>query len=148
MIGSPRLRRSPWLALLLVAGGLLGQPPLLLPAPDPALRGRPIILLGLDAADWLAIDPLLAAGKLPTFARLKTAGRTGILVSTPPLVSPIVWTTIATGRRPEDHRVLDFMVDLPVGGQAPITAAAPPLPGLWSIFSAPGRRGGVVGWWA
>jgi Flp pilus assembly protein TadD len=148
MIGSPRLRRSPWLVLLLVAGGLFGQVPRLLPAPDPSIRGRRIILLGLDAADWLAIDPLLAAGKLPTFARLKAAGRTGILLSTPPLVSPIVWTTIATGRRPEDHRVLDFMVDLPTGGQAPITVAARRVQALWNIFSAAGRRVGVVGWWA
>ncbi|HXB56178.1 MAG TPA: tetratricopeptide repeat protein [Vicinamibacteria bacterium] len=148
MIGSPRLRRSPWLVLVLVAAGFVGLPPLLLPASDPTMRARPIILLGLDAADWLVIDPLLAAGKLPTLARLKAAGRTGILLSTPPLVSPIVWTTIATGRRPEDHRVLDFMVDLPAGGQAPITSAARRVQALWNIFSAAGRRVGVVGWWA
>ena len=82
---------------------------------------RPIVLVGIDGADWLAIDRLVARGRLPTFARLKQRGRTGILRATPPLLSPIIWTTIATGRRPEDHRVLDFMVDLPSGGQAPVT---------------------------
>lgn len=147
-MGSRSLRRSPWPILLLIAGGLLGPLSLRLPAAERPARVRRLILLGLDAADWMAIDPQVEAGKLPTFARLKAAGRTGILLSTPPLVSPIVWTTIATGRRPEDHRVLDFMMDLPSGGQAPITVAARRVQALWNIFSAAGRRVGVVGWWA
>jgi tetratricopeptide (TPR) repeat protein len=109
---------------------------------------RRIVLVGLDAADWIAIDPLVASGKLPAFARLKASGRTGVMVTTPPLVSPIVWTTIATGRRPEDHGVLDFMVDLPSGGQAPVTAASRRVPALWNFFSAAARRVAVVGWWA
>ena len=53
---------------------------------------RSIVLVVLDAADWLAIDPLIAAGRLPTFARLKMLGRTGVMVTTPPLVSPMIWT--------------------------------------------------------
>ena len=69
---------------------------------------RPIALVGLDAADWSRVDPLIAAGTLPTFARLRSHGRTGVLIATPPLVSPIIWTTIATGMQPEDHGVLDF----------------------------------------
>src|SRR3954451_5414492 len=77
-----------------------------------------IIVVGLDAADWLAIDPLVAAGRLPTFARLKTRGRTGVMVSTPPLISPLIWTTIATGLDPENHGITDFMVDLSGGRQA------------------------------
>src|SRR5919108_860302 len=34
------------------------------PPAGPA-QGRKIVLVGLDAADWLAIDPLISAGKLP-----------------------------------------------------------------------------------
>src|SRR5262245_53580286 len=49
---------------------------------------RRIILVGLDAADWLAIDPLIQAGKLPTFSRLRSAGHAGLLLSEPPLLSP------------------------------------------------------------
>ncbi len=69
-----------------------------------------MILVGLDGADWRAIEPLAAAGRLPTFARLLASGRTGLLKATPPLVSPILWTTIATGRRPEDHQVSVFII--------------------------------------
>ena len=115
--------------------------------PQPA-GARRIVLLGLDAADWLAIDPLVTAGKLPTFARLKQLGRTGIMLSTPPLVSPMIWTTIATGVEPENHGVLDFMVDLPDGRQAPVGSSQRLAPAIWNMFSAAGRRVAVVGWWA
>ena len=111
-------------------------------------KPRPVILVGLDGADWQAIEPLVAAGRLPAFARLREAGRTGVLKATPPLLSPILWTTIATGRRPEDHQVLDFMVDLPSGGQAPAGVAQRRVEALWNILSARGRSVAVVGWWA
>src|SRR3954468_503134 len=107
-----------------------------------------IIVVGLDAADWLAIDPLVAAGRPPTFARLKTRGRTGVMVSTPPLISPLIWTTIATGLDPENHGITDFMVDLPGGRQAPVGSSRRLAPAIWNRFSAAGRNVAVVGWWA
>ncbi|PYQ46708.1 MAG: hypothetical protein DMF78_25685, partial [Acidobacteria bacterium] len=113
-----------------------------------APAGRKVVLVGLDAADWQAIDPLVARGELPTFARLKSAGRTGLLLSTPPLLSPIVWTTIATGRTPDDHGVLDFMADLPGGGQRPVGSRERRVPALWNLFSSAGDTVAVVGWWA
>ena len=115
--------------------------------PQPAAH-RKVILIGLDAADWAAIDPLIAQGRLPAFARLKAAGHAATLLSTPPLVSPIIWTTIATGRPPDEHGVLDFMVDLPGGGQAPVGSIHRKVPALWTLFSAAGRNVAVVGWWA
>ena len=134
-----RSRTFAWPLLSLLAWG----------ASVPAVAGaRPIVLVGIDGADWLAIDRLVARGQLPTFARLKQRGRTGILRATPPLLSPIIWTTIATGRRPEDHRVLDFMVDLPSGGQAPVTSSERRTAALWNVFSDRERSVAVVGWLA
>mgnify|MGYP001033847357 CR=1 FL=1 len=37
------------------------------------------MLIGIDAGDWLTIDPLVQKGVLPSFARLKTSGRTGVM---------------------------------------------------------------------
>src|SRR5512143_1313224 len=90
-----------------------------LPSRVRAAAGPPpkVAIFGIDAADWRVIDPLIAAGDLPAFARLKRVGSVGVIRSEPPLLSPIIWTTIATGREPEDHGVLDFMVDIPGGGQ-------------------------------
>src|SRR5215210_6520390 len=76
-----------------------------------ARHAPPVVLVGIDAADWLTIDRLVQKGVLPAFAQLKRAGRTGVMLSTPPLVSPIIWTTIATGMPPEKHGILDFVID-------------------------------------
>lgn len=116
--------------------------------PEPAIDKRQIVLVGLDAADWLTIDPLVTAGRLPTFSRLKALGRTGVMVSTPPLISPMIWTTIATGLEPENHGITDFMVDLPGGRQAPVGSSQRLAPALWNLFSAAGRSVAIVGWWA
>ena len=116
--------------------------------PTPSAQSRPIVLVGIDGADWLTIDRLVARGELPAFARLKARGRTGVMRATPPLLSPILWTTIATGRRPEDHRVLDFMVDVPGGGQAPVTSSERRVAALWNVFSERERSVAVVGWLA
>ncbi len=115
--------------------------------PQPGSAPR-VLLIGLDGADWQEIDRLIAAGRLPAFATIERDGRTAILHATPPLVSPLLWTTIATGRGPEDHGVLDFMVDLPSGGQAPIAATSRRVAALWNIVSDAGRSVAVVGWWA
>jgi tetratricopeptide (TPR) repeat protein len=143
-----RAGRGRW-RWLVVAAALLAAPASPQTKATPAgAQPRPIALVGLDGGDWLAIDRLVARGELPSFARLKARGRTGLMRATPPLVSPILWTTIATGRRPEDHRVLDFMVDLPGGGLAPVTSSERRVAALWNLFSERERTVAVVGWLA
>ena len=132
---------------LVVAAALLAAPASASAAP-PAAQPRPIALVGIDGGDWLAVDRLVARGELPSFARLRARGRTGVMRATPPLVPPILWTTIATGRRPEDHRVLDFVADLPGGGQAPVTSSERRVAALWNLFSERERTVAVVGWLA
>lgn len=72
-------------ALGVLAGALAGCRH---PAQSAAEEPRPILLIGIDAGDWLTIDALIAQGQLPAFARLRADGRTGILRPEPPLVSP------------------------------------------------------------
>jgi tetratricopeptide (TPR) repeat protein len=114
--------------------------------PDAAVER--IAIVGVDAADWRAIDLLVSRGELPTFSRLRRVAACGTLRADLPLLSPIIWTTIATGRNPEDHGVLDFMVDLPGGGQAPVGGGARRVKAMWEIWSDAGRRSLVAGWWA
>ena len=142
------MRRLAAAALLALLAGCTAGGEGARPSSSGGPGGRRVLLVGLDAADWAVADPLVAAGRLPTFARLRAAGRTSTLVSTPPLLSPIIWTTIATGRPADEHGVLDFMVDLPGGGQAPVGSLDRKTPALWTLFSSRGRSVAVVGWWA
>ena len=107
-----------------------------------------VLLIGVDGADMGIIDRLIGEGKLPTFARLKREGASGRLRSIEPLLSPIVWTTIATGRRPQDHGVFDF-IEIDAHGQpTPITSLRRKVPALWNIAGQFGRSSGFVGWYA
>jgi predicted AlkP superfamily phosphohydrolase/phosphomutase/tetratricopeptide (TPR) repeat protein len=107
-----------------------------------------VLLIGIDGADPAIVDRLTAAGKLPATDRLRRDGAFGPLRSREPLLSPIVWTTIATGRTPQDHGVLDFVEAAPDGHAVPITSARRRVPALWNVAAAFGRSSGFIGWYA
>ena len=116
--------------------------------PAPAGPAR-VILVGLDGADWSLLDRLAASGAMPNVARLAREGRTARLKSFVPMISPMVWTTIATGVSPERHGVLDFQEVDPASGETrPVSGASRRVPAVWNLASAAGRSVGVVGWWA
>jgi tetratricopeptide (TPR) repeat protein len=111
-------------------------------------RGR-VIILGLDGMDPHTIDTMLAEGKLPNFAKLRTDGAYGRLISSKPLLSPIIWTTIATGKPPDQHQIGHFVaVNEKTGEQLPVTSQMRKVKALWNILSEAERSVAVVGWWA
>src|SRR5262249_31957875 len=104
---------------------------------------------GLDGLDFEILDRLAAAGKMPTWKRITSEGYTAKLASFVPLISPILWTTAATGVAPDVHRVLDFQeVDPKTGTKVPISGLSRAAPAVWNLASSAGRKVGVVGWWA
>ena len=109
----------------------------------------PVLWIGLDGLDWELLDRLAAAGRMPNWKRLTFEGASARLRSFYPLLSPILWTTAATGATPDVHRVLDFQeVDPATGRKVPISGESRAIPALWNLASAAGRKVGVVGWWA
>jgi Flp pilus assembly protein TadD len=111
-------------------------------------RGR-LILLGLDALDWRLVDELIHKGLMPTMAELVASGVHAVLDVPPPLISPVVWTTIATGVTPDVHGVLDFLEPEPETGQAqPVGSGSRKAAAVWEMTSAAGRTTSVIGWWA
>src|SRR5207245_7939890 len=116
-----------------------------------ALRRGPgapeVLLIGFDGVDPRILEGLIAAGRLPTFARLQREGAYGRLRSREPLLSPIVWTTILTGRKAQDHGVLDFVEIGIDGGPVPITSGRRRVAALWNVASEHGLRSGFVGWY-
>src|SRR3989344_3880657 len=74
------------------------------------------IFIGIDAATWKIINPLLEQGELPAIASLIKEGVSAPLQSLPGYKSPALWTSIATGKRPEKNGVLYFsnlFLDIP-----------------------------------
>ncbi len=69
-----------------------------------------IMVVGLDGATWRILDPMMRAGKLPHLQKLVREGSAGVLKSLEPMVSPTIWTSIASGKSPEKHGVWDFVV--------------------------------------
>ena len=65
----------------------------------------PVLIYGIDGADWQVLTPMMAAGELPHFAALLERGRGGILRSQKPMASPVLWTTIFSGMDPSTHGV-------------------------------------------
>jgi predicted AlkP superfamily phosphohydrolase/phosphomutase/tetratricopeptide (TPR) repeat protein len=110
---------------------------------------RRVLLVGWDAADWQMIEPLLAQGLMPTLARLLERGAAGNLATTRPILSPILWNTIATGKRADAHGVLGFTEPDPAGAGIRTTASTSRrAKALWNILTQCGLRSNVVGWYA
>ncbi len=115
---------------------------------DAAAPGR-VVVLGLDGMDPEAVDLLLSEDRLPNFARLRQHGAYGRLRSSKPLLSPILWTTIATGRSPLDHGITHFVAENEkTGEELPVTSQMRRVKAVWNILSEAGRDVAVVGWWA
>lgn len=114
-----------------------------------APRPPRVLLLGFDGLDPEAVDQLVAEGKLPNFARLRREGAYGRLASFEPMLSPVLWTTIATGRTPDAHGIGHFVaLDPRTGETLPVTSDLRRVRALWELLSETGRSSAVVGWWA
>ncbi|HEY3913552.1 MAG TPA: tetratricopeptide repeat protein [Verrucomicrobiae bacterium] len=93
-----------------------------------------LLLVGWDAADWKILHPMIDAGEMPVLRRVVETGTSGALLCVQPQVPAAQWTSIATGKRPWQHRVCH-----PIAGR-------PSSLTLWEILARSGKRSMVVGW--
>lgn len=70
---------------------------------------KKVIFLGLDGLDPGLTEKLMAEGKLPNLSRLKDEGSYRRLRTTFPALSPVAWSTFATGVNPARHNIFDFL---------------------------------------
>ena len=107
-----------------------------------------VLLIGWDAADWKIINPLVDEGLMPNLQRLMENGVVGNLATLDPAFSPMLWTSIATGKRPYKHGVLGFSEPHPNGKDVrPVQSTSRKTKALWNIFTQCGLKSHVVGWW-
>jgi hypothetical protein len=81
-----------------------------------------VILIGVDGGSWDIIRRLAAQNKIPNLQKLMQQGASGYLDSISwkkrsdriqGLYSPIIWSTIATGKLPSKHGIEDFKLPIP-----------------------------------
>jgi len=114
---------APWLALggffgALVRGGgdwkarshllaFLGLMGLMLGTyfrPTPGAVSTKLLIFGVDGATWDVFDGL----SLPAFESVKKNGAWGVLRSSEPMFSPLLWTSMAPGEVPDQHGIHGF----------------------------------------
>lgn len=109
------------------------------------IAGR-VVALGMDALDLRIVRELIGQNRLPTFRRLMEKGAYGGLRSYHPLLSPMIWTTFATGRTPDVHGVLDFTSLDASGAPISVPSSRRQCPALWNIVSRFDKSCDVIGW--
>ncbi len=70
---------------------------------------RKAIFLGLDGLDPVLTERWMAEGKLPNLSSLRDKGSYQRLRTTFPALSPVAWSTFATGVNPGRHNIFDFL---------------------------------------
>lgn len=139
---APALRAPVALLLVIALGAIAGC--------ARAHRGRrhPLVVIGVDGATWDVMDPLLAQGKLPAIASLLRRGARSELITLPPLVSPLAWTTYATGTFPRVHNILDYTYPYVGEGRHAVESSARRVPAIWNLASYYDRTVAIVGYYA
>jgi len=107
-----------------------------------------VVVLGLDAGTWDLLDGFIDRGLLPNLARLRSGGTSGRLQSSEASSSPVIWTSIATGKVPEKHGITWFVrfPDGP-GKPRPVDRTQRTSRTLWNILGDKGLDVAVVGWY-
>lgn len=112
------------------------------------MKKNKLLLIGWDAADWKIIGPLLAKGQMPALKYIIDNGVYGNMGTMNPPFSPMLWTSVATGKTPDKHGVLGFIEVLENGvGVRPVTAKSRKARALWNIFHHEGLKSNLIGWW-
>ena len=112
------------------------------------MKQRKLLLIGWDVADWKVIDKLIEEDKMPHLQKLIESGIRGNIATLYPILSPMLWTSISSGKYPYKHGIHGFIEpDLEKGGVRPITVLDRKCKAIWNILSQSGLKSNVIGWW-
>ncbi|MCK4666515.1 alkaline phosphatase family protein [Candidatus Dependentiae bacterium] len=107
------------------------------------------LLIGVDGFTWNVVNPLIEKGLLPNIKHLIESGVFGQLYTLENLKSPVIWTSIATGRDKYEHKIEDFVMR--VEGKytnIPVNSEMRKVKAFWNILSENKKKNITLGWYA
>ncbi len=114
----------------------------------PLSEKKRTLLIGWDSADWNFIVPLLEQGKMPALKKMMQSGAYGNIKTLEPSLSPMLWTSIATGKYADKHGIYGFVEPKPDNSEVrPIQGSSRKCHAIWNILGSQGLKSNVIGWW-
>lgn len=110
-----------------------------------------VVLIGIDAADWKFIDPLLKQNKLPflqSFLKGASYGKLSTVTCKPYTHDAMQWVSLATGKTHYKHGINIYSSDfVPFGYRALyFYRDRRKAKAIWNILSEKNIKVGIVGW--
>ena len=107
-----------------------------------------VLLVAIDGLEWNIVLPLIEQGRMPELADLMERGSYGVLRTLRVTKSPVIWSTVATGKRPRKHGILDFdrLDPEAPSGRTLYSNSDRKTKAFWNILSDYRRRVHSIGW--
>jgi len=106
------------------------------------------LLIGWDSADWNMINHMMSRGQMPTLEKFLIDGASGNISTLDPSFSPMLWTSIASGKYANKHGILGFTeLNENIQEIRPIQSSSRKCHALWNILESQGLKSNVIGWW-
>ncbi len=102
-----------------------------------------VLVVGMDGLEWRIVRDLLQQDRVPNLRALMERGTWGKLATFRPTLSPVLWTSMATGKRPQYHGIHNFLDET---GEV-YTSGRRAVPALWNLAHDHGLTSNVFGWW-
>ena len=106
-----------------------------------------VLLIGIDGATWKLINPMIEDGKLPNFDKIRRKGVYARIKSLDGLISPIIWTSVVTGKNLDKHNIRAWsLFDERLNKETPYRSYHRRTKAIWNILSENGKRVGIFNW--
>ena len=105
------------------------------------LKGA-VVMVGMDALEATLIDRMVDRGELPHFAQIGQQGFRSTVDISHPIVSPSVWTTLASGYRSNVHGIPHWTAE----DGTPLRSMDVKVNRLWDVATANEKTTWVINW--
>ncbi len=102
-----------------------------------------VLVVGIDGMDPSLVDSYLSQGHLPNLQKVISHGLIKYIPTELDLISPVIWTSIATGVPPKVHGIEDFVMQ-----GKPVNSSSRKVPAFWNILNYNKIKAATLGWWA